>query len=83
MDEVDTGLVFIMNQLNNIKKDFRKEWEHDRDINRSETVSGKTQEGAEGGQRSKGNADADLKADALRLYGPDAVSGLLDSHRTI
>jgi hypothetical protein len=43
MDEVDASLALIMTQLNNIKKDIREELEHDRDLNRSESVSGKTE----------------------------------------
>jgi hypothetical protein len=43
MDEVDASLALIMTQMNNIKKDVRDELEHDRDINRSESVSGKTE----------------------------------------
>jgi hypothetical protein len=42
MNEVDANLAFIMTQLNHLKKDFRDELNHDRDINRSESVSGDT-----------------------------------------
>ena len=42
MDQVDESLALIMRQLGSVKKDIRDELEHDRDINRSESASGKT-----------------------------------------